>query len=132
MNRNLIICLAFLVTAQTTRAMEKKEEKIKLGGDKMVLTGHIAKALFYNEAPFNKVVIYSYKKKKLVNEGFFGDFKKKQKEKFFFERVDDNYVFISGTDPKLALGIKDKAEVVALLDSAKKTSLLKKTIIASH
>ena len=127
MNRNLIMCIAFLVTAQPTRAMEEeRHEKIKIGSDYLVLTGHIAKATVYGDAPLNNVDIYQYEHEKLVNKGKFGKFKEKKKWEIFEKVCSKNYVYVAGAPPKLVLGTNERGKVEALLDPSKSKSLGKK------
>ncbi len=127
MNRNLIICIAFLMMAQVTHAMkEERAKKIKLGIYTMSLLGHIALTFIDNGAPCNKAFIYEYKHKKLVDKGSFEASTEDEKWKIYDEVLKKNYVFITEGDtggPFLILGIKDRNKVRALLVKSLKKKL---------
>ena len=127
MNRNLIMCLAFLITAQATRAMEEeRNEKIKIGTVSTYLSAHVVEAIIYAGAPLNGVRIYRYEHEQFVDNGEFGAFTEEEKWEISEEVYSKNYIYVSGAHPKLVLGIKDKAQVEELLDPAKSKPLEKK------
>ncbi len=131
MNR-LIMCIAFLVTAQAMRAMEHEpNEKIKIGAVNMYLSAHVVQAIVYDDAPLNNVCIYRCTHEKLVNKGKLGSFTEEEKWKVFDEIDSKNYIFVSGAEPKLVLINSNQIEafyVPATNKSLEKKPSLRRTL----
>ncbi len=118
MNRNQIMCFAFLVMAQAAHAMEEEpSEKIKIGVVKTSLSAHLVQAIVYGGL-LNNMDIYRYEEGELINEGKLGKLAEERKWEIREVVESKNYVYIAKEGmrgPSLTLGSNDKDVVKKFL-----------------